>query len=126
MKMQWMLLLISACVAVKASDEIIYDISSQAACESITRERTGDCRWVAGLDMADLVVEKGRIIAYKIQWSGGWSDWYVPGLNDIDVKFNPYSSPCDMTYTSNSMRHMWSYFSDHTHEFIICRPRSGL
>ncbi|WAR14593.1 hypothetical protein MAR_004698 [Mya arenaria] len=122
--MKCAVLLLSVLGVVKAiSDAMIYDLSSQPTCEMVTRSRRSDCRWVAGLDMADLVIEKGRIVAYQIQWfNGGWSTWYVPGLNDIDWKFNIYAKTCDLTSKANSMRRVWSYFYDHNHKYILCKP----
>ncbi|WAR17215.1 hypothetical protein MAR_031809 [Mya arenaria] len=117
------LLLLSVWGAVKAQDRLIYDISSKPKCTVVNRGPTRKCQWAAGLDMTDLAVERGRIVAYKIRWfSGRWSGWYVPGLNDIDEKFNPSSKPCPMAYKANSMRRRWANFYDHTHEFIICKP----
>eukprot|EP00731_Ephydatia_muelleri_P025220 Em0017g303a len=42
-------------------------------------------RWPANLNGAmDYQVLKG-----KIQWfNGAWTDWFVPGYNDVDYKFN--------------------------------------
>ena len=105
------------------SDLVIYDINTQAKCTEVQRSRTRDCRWGAGLDMTDQIVEGGRIAAYKIQWfNGRWSGWYVPGVNDMDTKFNPYPRTCSLSYRAKSMRRRWSYFYDHTHKFIICKP----
>ncbi|WAR24435.1 hypothetical protein MAR_038104 [Mya arenaria] len=122
--MKLAVLLLSVLGVVQAqSDLVIYDLSSQANCQMVDRSPTYDCRWPAGLDMADLVIEGGRIVAYQIQWfNGGWSKWYVPGLNDIDTKFNINAKKCSMSYLANSMRHMWSYFYDHTHKYLVCRP----
>ena len=58
--------------------------------------------------------KKGRIIAYKLKWfNGSWSEWFVPGITDLDWK-----------YTNNGgtkqVRRMWSYFNDHYHTYIIC------
>jgi hypothetical protein len=64
----------------------------------------------------------GRIIAYKIQWSNlAWTDWIVPGMNDLDCKYNTAAMPCSVPYLANSLRKMWAYFYDHTHTIIICR-----
>ncbi|KAL3868669.1 hypothetical protein ACJMK2_041447 [Sinanodonta woodiana] len=104
-------------------DCITYDISTQATCTEVSsKSRTSDCRWVAGLNInVDQVILKGRIVAYKIQWfSGGWSGWYVPGINDIDGKYNTVAMTCPVPYNANAMRRMWSYFYDHTHAYIIC------
>ena len=75
---------------------------------------TGERRWVKGLNTEmDNKILQGDVVAYKIQWfNGRWSGWYVTGVNDIDVKYNP---------SSNDMRRMWSYFSDHKHQYIICK-----
>ncbi|CAF1566016.1 unnamed protein product, partial [Didymodactylos carnosus] len=50
----------------------------------------GDQRWwLAGLDLnIDFVIKCGEIAAYQVKWSTGWSDWYVPGVNDMDQKVN--------------------------------------
>ncbi|KAH3710223.1 hypothetical protein DPMN_069694 [Dreissena polymorpha] len=73
--------------------------------------------------MADQIIEKGRIIAYRIQWfNGSWSTWFGPDLNDLDIKFNINSATCAAPIKDRSMRRMWSYFYDHIHEFIICKP----
>ena len=48
-----------------------------------------------------------EILRYKIQWfSGGWSDWYTKGKDDLDWKTN----------YDGTKRRVWSYFTDHTHE----------
>ena len=67
-----------AAIACTGSDCIIYDISTQSSCTEVTNEApTNDCRWYAGLQSnVDQIVKGGRIIAYKIQWSTGWSGWY--------------------------------------------------
>ncbi|XP_041346991.1 uncharacterized protein LOC121366720 [Gigantopelta aegis] len=103
------------------SDHVSY-VMSQGKCKEVTERATRDCRWPAGLyPFVDQLVKGGRIIAYKIRWfSGSWSGWYVPGVNDIDGKFNPSSRSCSLPYLRNSMRRMWSYFYDHTHKYIIC------
>ncbi|XP_052284142.1 uncharacterized protein LOC127880779 [Dreissena polymorpha] len=113
-----------ACVAIAVGqDVVIYDATSQPKCQLVNRPAKFDCRWHAGLDMADQIIEGGRIIAYRIQWfNGSWSTWFGPGLNDLDIKFNPNAATCDVPVKAKSMRRMWSYFYDHTHEFIICKP----
>ncbi|XP_055340485.1 uncharacterized protein LOC129589670 [Paramacrobiotus metropolitanus] len=92
---------------------VVYDISSQNTCRYVDSEKaTNDARWKAGLNAdVDVQILKGKIAAYKLQWfNGGWSDWYVPGKNDIDTKLN-----------GCSMRRQWSYFFDHVHSYIICQ-----
>ncbi|VDI80714.1 Hypothetical predicted protein [Mytilus galloprovincialis] len=111
-------------VAESSAQRVQYDIKTQATCTQVERGATRDCRWVAGLDMADLVIEKGRIIAYQIKWfSGKWSHWYVPGLNDISDTYNPKGRSCALSYRDNSMRRRWAVFYDHRHKFIICKPQ---
>lgn len=52
-----------------------------------------------------------EIARYRIQWSSGaWSRWYIPGVDDVDWKTN----------FNGSLRRVWSYFADHTHEVEIC------
>jgi len=71
--------------------------------------------YMSGLNTStDNLILGGDIVAYRIKWfNGKWSAWYVPGVNDIDPKLN--------TTKDNTLapRRMWSYFSDHTHEYII-------
>jgi hypothetical protein len=70
----------------------------------------------------DEIVYGGRIIAYKIQWSSSsWSPWFVPGMNDRDLKFNLNVLSCSVPYLPNSLRFAWSYFYDHSFSIIICR-----
>ncbi len=86
------------------------------------RAATGDARWAAGLSRGvdrALFQERGSagwtVSAYRIRWSNGaWSGWYVAGVNDLDHKYNP---------GANTMRRMWSYFADHEHQALACRPR---
>ena len=75
---------------------------------------TYDDRWKQGLDTnVDQIVEGGEIAAYQLQWfNGSWSGWFVPGVNDIDIKYNTRDS---------TMRRMWAYFYDHTHKYILCQ-----
>ncbi|MEK7465583.1 MAG: peptidoglycan-binding protein [Patescibacteria group bacterium] len=52
-----------------------------------------------------------EIVRYRIRWfSGGWSDWYTPGVNDVDWKVND----------NGTQRRVWAYFGDHEHEFEQC------
>ncbi len=58
--------------------------------------------------------KKGRIIAYKLRWfNGNWSEWFVPGVTDLDWKFSVVGG-------KKQVRRMWSYFNDHVHTYIIC------
>lgn len=93
-------------------DCVIYDLTSQVDCWETAEGPTGESRWYDGLStQVDQELRKGEIVAYKIRWSNGWSDWFVTGMNDLDIKFNP---------KDESMRRMWSYFYDHEHTYIIC------
>ncbi|CAF1037001.1 unnamed protein product [Rotaria sp. Silwood1] len=92
-----------------------FDITSQGSCTEVSNQPPSrDLRWPrSGIDLnLDWAIKCGDIIAYKLQWfSGGWSDWYVPGVNDMDTKVND----------ANGLRRMWSYFYDHNHSYIICK-----
>ncbi|MEO1429836.1 MAG: hypothetical protein AAFV71_12375 [Cyanobacteria bacterium J06633_8] len=99
-------------------DCIKHDLKTQATCtlkgsDNKPLAATRDRRWVKGLNTEmDNKILQGDVVAYKIQWfNGSWSGWYVTGVNDIDWKFNR---------STNDMRRMWSYFSDHKHQYIIC------
>ena len=100
------------------SDCVIYDLSTQDSCTEVAANASHDIRWGRGLSLdVDRAIKGGRIVAYKIQWSsGGWSGWYVPGVNDIDYKYN---------LGSNTQRRMWSYFYDHSHSYVICSKTPG-
>lgn len=109
-------------VTAVCSDCINHDITSQPNCREIQRSRTRDCRWKAGLSTnVDQTILRGEIVAYKIQWfNGRWSGWYVPGVNDIDHKYNTRAQTCSVPLRARSLRRVWSYFYDHTHKYIIC------
>lgn len=101
---------------------------TQGSCKDITAPPDKDCRWYAGLNpYVDVAILKGgKIIAFQLQWfSGAWSEWFVPGVNDIGPKFitAPAScfEPADVAAagTKHLMR-WWSYFFDHNHRFIVC------
>lgn len=99
-------------------DCITYDLSTQPKCiqvgtESDPIQPVGSAPgWALGLNTElDTINLGGKIIAYKIQWfNGAWTDWYIPGKNDIDWKANGDST----------LRRVWSYFTDHCHLYIIC------
>ncbi|KAK3608292.1 hypothetical protein CHS0354_030742 [Potamilus streckersoni] len=114
----------TAAATCPTGDCVAYDISTQAICLEVSNKpSTSDCRWAAGLNInVDQVILNGSIVAYKIQWfSGLWSGWYVPGVNDIDGKYNPSNSTCSVPYNENTIRRVWAYFYDHTHSYIICK-----
>lgn len=105
-------------------DCVQYDITTQDECAMFDRAPTGDPRWAQGLSLsADEAIFRERdrtgwnVTAYRIQWSNGaWSEWYVAGVNDIDHKYNP---------SNRTLRRMWSYFADHAHQALACRPRAA-
>lgn len=83
-------------------------VTALACSEKGPVSATFDARWKANLSLhTDLLILGEEIIAYKIQWfDGTWSDWYVPGMNDVD-----WVDP---------NRRVWSYFYDHTHAYLSC------
>jgi hypothetical protein len=95
-------------------DHISHEISTQDICLEITSLPQRDSRWYQGLSLQiDQEILSGKVIAYQIRWfNGNWSTWFVPGVNDIDHKYNP---------STNTMRRMWSYFYDHEHRYILCK-----
>lgn len=108
--------------ACPTGDCVAHNLTTQDECAMFERAATGDSRWASGLSRAvdrALFQERGSVgwtvTAYRIRWSNGaWSEWYVAGVNDLDHKFNP---------GPNTMRRMWSYFADHEHQALACRPR---
>lgn len=116
---------VSLSLVVGVHDKLIYDISTQPKCIEVVRPRTLQCQWHIGLyNNMDYLMLKGKIAAYKILWfSGAWSGWFVPGVNDLDGKFNINPVTCGgFPQKGNTMRRMWSYFYDHTHKYILCSP----
>jgi hypothetical protein len=100
-----------------SEDRISHEISTQDICVEIASQAQRDSRWHQGLSLQiDQKILGGRVIAYQIRWfNGNWSEWFVPGVNDIDHKYNP---------DNNTMRRMWSYFHDHEHRYILCKARN--
>ncbi|WP_424102049.1 hypothetical protein [Moorena producens] len=102
------------------SDCIQHELRTQAACTLQGSDQSGlpptgkTPGWYKGLNTEiDHQILGGDVVAYKIRWfNGSWSGWYVTGVNDIDWKFN--TSP-------NDMRRVWSYFTDHQHQYILCK-----
>jgi hypothetical protein len=101
------------------SDCVQHNLQTQAVCVQVGTEAAPNAPvgagpgWAKGLNTEiDQNILKGNVVAYKIQWSSGWSGWFVTGVNDLDIKFNT---------DSGNMRRMWSYFTDHRHLYIICK-----
>jgi len=66
----------------------------------------------ANIDIQNLGV---RVMAYKIQWfDGSWSDWYFPGVNDLDSKSYTVSG-------KKYLKRVWAYFVDHSHIYVTCK-----
>ena len=120
-------LLVLMLVAATVRAQMKFNISSQMVkCAEEDHEPTNDCRWKAGLHVnVDQVILGKHIAAYKIKWSTGeYSDWYVPGINDIDTVFNELAEPCSIPLVENSIRRVWASFYDHEHKYIVC-PNSA-
>ena len=94
-----------------------------ADCNEVTSRPSGDCRWTANINRRlDETILQGTIIAYKIQWfSRQWSNWFVPGQNDFDLKYNPKNTTCRIPVHADSLRRKWANFNDHSHKYIICK-----
>ncbi len=55
------------------------------------------------------------IMKYRIKWlSGIWSDWFVPGLDDVDWRTN----------ADGTLRRVWAYFGSLTHEYQSCQAKA--
>ena len=110
--------------AVVYGSDLVLHSQQQSVCTEIKSAPTKDCRWHANLDVyADSIILGGcSVVAYKLQWfNGAWSDWFVKGVNDVDVKVNLVAqAKCGTPIVSNSMRRWWSYFYDHSHTYIKC------
>ncbi len=51
------------------------------------------------------------MLVYRIRWfATGWSQWFVPGINDVDTKTNG---------------RMWRYFMDHEYELVTLNMKRG-
>jgi len=100
-------------------DYISYEIFTQDICLEIVSPPQRCSRWYQGLSLQiDQEILGGKVIAYQIRWfNGNWSAWFVPGVNDIDHKYNP---------ANNTMRRMWSYFDDHEHRYILCKAGNSV
>ncbi len=85
---------------------------------------TNDKYWEKlGLDTS----KHSDILKYRIRWwKGTWSEWFIPGVNDIDWKDNCGDRyylggrRWDPTRPAECSRRVWSYFTDHQHEYYIC------
>ncbi len=89
----------------KPSDD---SLNHGSQCTSVIAKPTMDKYWEnLHLDVS----AHPEIIKYRIRWwSGEWSQWYTTGVDDLDAKVN----------TDGTARRMWSYFTDHVHEYVKC------
>ncbi|WP_017304413.1 hypothetical protein [Spirulina subsalsa] len=90
------------------------DQDTPKALAEVTLCPQDNSRWVHSIDLdLDEVILGEKIVAYRIQWfSGHWSCWYVPGINDLYQK------------QMESLRRVWAHFNDHNHQYIAI-PREG-
>lgn len=90
---------------------------TQTGSDSAPVGPNGNGTWAAGgLNRnLDRQVYGRNIVAYKIQWfGGGWSDWYVKGVNDL-YPFAPNDA------SGNAVARLaWIYFYDHAYQYISC------
>lgn len=80
---------------------------------TVSAEPLGNPGGTGPFEQLDLSISAHpEIMAYRIQWFGGsWSQWYIPGQNDIDtLKLN----------LDGTQRRMWAYFDDHVHQYMTC------
>lgn len=90
----------------------------------IKEDPTRDKYWEKlGLDTS----KNSDIAKYRIKWSNGsWSEWFTPGENDIDWKDNCGDKyylggrDWDLSRPTECSRRVWSYFTDHVHEYYQC------
>jgi hypothetical protein len=97
-------------------------------CFLVEQEPTRDPRWYQGVS---LIIEEALLAEYhpaecarpgvrcsidyyQVKWKNGdpvvWSEPYLPGLNDLDVK----------PHYDGTRRRKWSYFYDHMHRYRYC------
>jgi hypothetical protein len=96
----------------EASDSLNLDRQAYVGVQQFAPLR--DSSWVDNcLNLgADIPKFGVKIIAYRLKWfSGHWSDWYVPGVNDL------YKKP------GEPLRRQWACFSDHTFEIMYTAPK---
>jgi hypothetical protein len=88
-------------------------IETQDVCNQVSSEATRDSRWQEGLSRnVDQEILGCTVVAFKINWFGGGdSGWIVPGVNDLDSKYNT---------SDGTVRRAWAYFYDHSHTRIQC------
>jgi len=84
-------------------------VTFDGACIELEKPPMGGHAWsLSGMEMnADEKLLGYKVVGYRIKWfSGHWSGWYFPEVNDTDWK---------------GKRRVWSYFEDHHHRYIYCK-----
>ena len=72
-----------------SADSVIYDLSTEPHCKMLTKIRTMDCRWHAGLNRnMDYEILGGKIAAYKIQLVVQFSHYKLSVLDFLMVRNN--------------------------------------
>lgn len=72
----------------------------------------GSSNWPRGAPYYSDSSANPKILVYRVKWfRGGWSRWFVPGINDGDSKVKG-----DL---------MWRYFSDHAYEYVELQTELG-
>lgn len=101
----------------------IANTSTQQTCTQVGTDTspmaaTHDNAWNnGGLNRSlDRQVYGVDIVAYKIQWSTGWSGWFVKGVNDL----YSLTTPNTTTPSAVDARLAWIYFWDHPFQAIYC------
>ncbi len=91
----------------------LLELSTQAHIYTATLKPQHNEKWVNDCLNLSLDFEQFgcKIIAYRIQWfNGNWSNWFVPGVNDL------YKKP------KETLRRYWACFNDHSFEIIYQTP----
>ena len=91
-------------------------VGNQDECIEVTAPPSNDQRWNQGLSLeVDNQILGGNIVAFKIRYqSGEWSEWFVPGVNDISKDVQ-----------TGKLQRIWSRFVDCEHRYLICKPRAS-
>lgn len=100
-----------------AEDAVLPELATQAKVFSVRLKPRDDAAWVEECLNLSLDQKKFgcRIVAYRIQWfSGAWSGWFVPGVNDL------YKKP------GEPLRRFWACFNDHTFEIVYQTPKDPI
>ena len=103
------LALVVAITPLCAQSPSLPELATQAKIYSVKLSPRYDQKWVDNcLNLSLDEKELGcKIVAYRVQYfSGSWSGWYQPGVNDLYIK------------AGEPLRRAWAMFNDHNFEFI--------